>query len=150
MPENFRIAEMQPYHLKALAALERECFTDPWSENAFIAELTNENALFLVAEDKTNGEILGYGGMHAVCGEGYIANIAAAQKARRLGVATAILRRFLEIGEKSSFSFISLEVRPSNSPARFLYKKLGFKDVGIRPGYYLHPKEDAMIMTYYY
>ena len=41
----------------------------------------------------------------------------------------------------------TLEVRPSNIPARRLYEKYGFKVVGVRPRYYSDDNEDALIMT---
>ena len=44
---------------------------------------------------------------------------------------------------------MTLEVRVSNTAARSLYAKKGFSDVGIRPGYYEKPREDAVIMTLY-
>ena len=46
-------------------------------------------------------------------------------------------------------SFITLEVRASNAAARSVYAKMGFNDVGVRPGYYEKPAEDAVIMTLY-
>ena len=45
---------------------------------------------------------------------------------------------------------IFLEVRVSNIPAQSLYKKFGFKNEGIRKGYYSKPVEDACVMTKYF
>ena len=39
-----------------------------------------------------------------------------------------------------------LEVRVSNAPAIALYEKLGFSPLGVRPGFYEAPREDALIM----
>ena len=72
-------------HLAQAAQLERECFSDPWSLEGLRAELTNPNARFLAA---VSGEAMaGYLGLHAVCGEGYIANLAVAPAFRRQGAA---------------------------------------------------------------
>jgi len=41
---------------------------------------------------------------------------------------------------------ITLEVRPSNAAAMSLYRKLGFRMMGIRKGYYTMPPEDAVVL----
>lgn len=110
-------------HLAQAAQLERECFSDPWSLEGLRAELTNPNARFLAA---VSGEAMaGYLGLHAVCGEGYIANLAVAPAFRRQGVARALLRAGAKIAEKEKLEFLSLEVRTSNLPARRLYESEG-------------------------
>jgi ribosomal-protein-alanine N-acetyltransferase len=60
----------------------------------------------------------------------------------RKGVASALLRAFLAGRQGRVF----LEVRPSNSAARRLYERFGFREVGRRPAYYRSPLEDAIIM----
>ena len=107
--------------------------------------LFDPQASFIVAEDG-EGNILGYAGLHAVLDEGYIDNIAVEEAARRHGVASALLDVFCRFGA-ANLSFLTLEVRASNSPAIGLYEKYGFRRVGLRPGYYDAPKEDAVIMT---
>ena len=62
-------------HIPILAKLERECFAEPWSEKSLMEELENPQAVFLTAED-SQGNVLGYAGMHNTLGEGYIDNIA--------------------------------------------------------------------------
>ena len=103
-------------------------------------------ASFIVAEDGEEGNILGYAGLHAVLDEGYIDNIAVAPDARRHGVASSLLDVFCRFGEVN-LSFLTLEVRKSNAAAIALYEKHGFQRAGLRPGYYQHPREDAVIMT---
>ena len=57
----------------------------------------------------------------------------------------------MESACKEAFSLgarsISLEVRPSNTAAISLYKKLGFEEIGLRRGFYREPKEDALILN---
>ena len=78
--------------------------------------------------------------------EGYIDNVAVAPDARRHGVASALLDVFCRFGA-ANLAFLTLEVRRSNTAAIALYEKFGFQMAGLRPGYYQHPREDAVIMT---
>ena len=65
------------------------------------------------------------------------------------GVASALINSVTERARELDLSFITLEVRASNTAARSVYAKMGFNDVGVRPGYYEKPAEDAVIMTLY-
>ena len=142
----YEIVPMDRSHIPQIASLEKECFTDPWSENLLEDALFDPQASFIVAEDGEEGSILGYAGLHAVLDEGCIDNIAVAPDARRHGVASALLDVFCRFGA-ANLAFLTLEVRKSNAPAIALYEKFGFRQAGLRPGYYRHPKEDAVIMT---
>ena len=142
----YEIVPMDRSHIPQIAALERECFSDPWSENLLEDALFDPQASFIVAEDGEEGNILGYAGLHAVLDEGNIDNIAVHPDARRHGVASALLDVFCRFGE-INLAFLTLEVRPSNEPAIQLYMKHGFVQVGRRKNYYENPREDAIIMT---
>ncbi|MCI8423809.1 MAG: ribosomal protein S18-alanine N-acetyltransferase [Lawsonibacter sp.] len=141
----YEIVPMARCHIPQIAALEKACFSDPWSETLLEAELFDPQASFLVAEDP-EGNVLGYAGLHAVLDEGYIDNIAVKPDARRHGVGSALLDVFCRFGEVN-LAFLSLEVRASNTPAIALYEKRLFRRAGLRKGYYQHPREDAVIMT---
>lgn len=141
----YEIVPMDRSHIPQIAALERDCFSDPWSETLLEDALFNPQASFIAAEDD-EGHILGYAGLHAVLDEGYIDNIAVTPDARRHGVASALLDVFCRFGA-AHLAFLTLEVRKSNTPAIALYEKFGFQQTGLRPGYYQHPQEDALIMT---
>ena len=58
-----------------------------------------------------------------------------------------MLNKVFEYAKEKRFSFVSLEVRPSNTPAVSLYLKTGFKEEGRRKAFYRLPREDALIMT---
>jgi ribosomal-protein-alanine N-acetyltransferase len=140
-----RIVPMDAAHIPALAALEKLCFSQPWSAGGLKAELDKPGSLFLVAED--GGELLGYAGLNAVLDEGYICNVAVRPDSRRRGVASALLTELLKRCGEQGLSFVSLEVRRSNEAAVSLYAGFGFVSVGVRPGFYEIPREDALIMT---
>lgn len=139
------IVPMDRSHISQIAALERACFSQPWSENALTEELYNPQASFIVAEDGEGG-VLGYAGLQVVLDGGYIANVAVEYAARRHGVADAMLDVFCRFGQEH-LSFLTLEVRQSNAAAIALYHKHGFREAGRRKNFYTHPKEDAVIMT---
>ena len=139
------ITHMCREHIKDIAAIEKECFADPWSEDALSSELTNENAVFLTA--KIKGEVAGYIGVHTVLDESYIANVAVSGAFRRMGVASKLLESAENKVREKGCSFISLEVRVSNGPAIKLYEKHGYISQGERKNFYSHPTENALIMT---
>ncbi|ADU28128.1 ribosomal protein S18-alanine N-acetyltransferase [Ethanoligenens harbinense] len=141
----FDILPMEERHLNAAAALERICFGDPWSREAFGEELRNPSARFLVAE--RDGVLAGYAGMSFVLDEGYVFNIAVAPAFRRQGAARALLTALDRFAQEKGLAFLSLEVRVSNTVAIALYRSFGFRMMGVRPGFYAHPPENAYIMT---
>ena len=142
---NYQVVPMDRSHIPAIAALERECFSRPWSEAALSEELYNDTACFLVAEGE-DGTVLGYAGLHVILDEGYIDNVAVDPKYRRQGVADALLDVFCRFGAEK-LAFLTLEVRESNTPAIALYEKHGFYQVGRRKDYYDDPREDALLLT---
>ncbi len=116
------IARMEAGQVPAVAALERQCFSEPWSERTLAQELENPRAAFWTASE--GGQLAGYAGMHRVLDEGYIANVAVDAAFRRQGVATALLRTLLEdaqihvcntggAGRKPCRDFILSEARVS-------------------------------------
>ena len=128
----------------AIAGLEQECFADPWSKDA-VLESAESGVLFLLFEEK--GEILGYAGMQIVLDEGYVTNVAVNRNHRKKGIGNALVKGLISAARERKLSFVSLEVRPSNTAAISLYSKLGFAEVGRRKNFYSHPTEDGLIMT---
>ena len=142
------ISAMTPDKVKSVSEIEKICFSEPWSENALMSECENEQALFFVAEE--NGNVTGYIGMHTVLDECYIANIAVFPEYRRRGIGDSLLNFAEKKAAQSGCSFISLEVRVSNSGAIALYEKHGYEIQGQRKNFYRNPTEDALIMTKYF
>lgn len=141
------IEPMQEKHIREIAELERVSFSVPWSEDGLRSELTNETAHFLVASAES--KVLGYIGVHEICGEAYITNVAVFPEYRRLGIGETLIDAATHGAKQRNCDFISLEVRISNVPAIELYKKEGYNIVGQRKNFYSNPTEDAYIMTRY-
>lgn len=138
------IVTMTSDHVPQVAALEKECFSDPWSQRSVASELENPLALWLVWEE--DGRVLGYVGSQTVLDETDMMNVAVSAQARRRGIAQALVEDLCDRLRQRGGRFLTLEVRASNAPAICLYEKLGFRQVGRRPNYYSHPKEDGLIL----
>ncbi len=143
---SIKIEKMREEHIKDIAALEKECFSQPWSEGSLREELHKDNSNFLVALTE-DALVVGYIGFNFVLDEGYITNIAVAPKFRRCGIAQNLLNKIIAFAQSQRLSFISLEVRASNAAAISLYEKFGFKEAGLRRNFYTLPQENAVIMT---
>lgn len=129
----------------AVAAIEREAFATPWTEEIFQHEMTgNAYAHYVVAE--LAGEVIGHCGMWIVLDECHITNIAVREALRGKGYGEKILRHAIELCKMNDVVTMTLEVRLSNEPARSMYRKLGFQEGGIRKNYYTDDHEDALVM----
>ena len=138
------ITNMTSEHVAQVAALEAICFHDPWSEKSVASELTNPLSLWLVALD---GErVAGYVGSQSVMGESDMMNVAVHPEYRRQGIAEKLCVALVEVLKGNGNHCLTLEVRASNEPAKALYEKLGFVQVGLRKNYYRNPREDALIL----
>ena len=125
---------------------EKRLFPNPWAPQHFVAEISNSGvSVPLVLE--WDGEFAGYAVAWLVADELHIANIAVVPKFRRRGVATATIEHLLGLARRRGCTYAQLEVRASNAPAIALYRKLGFRTVGVRRGYYEKPREDALVMA---
>lgn len=138
------IVKMTSAHVAQIAELEKQCFSDPWSEKSVASELENELSLWLVAVD--DDAVAGYIGSQAVLGEADMMNVAVSADYRRQGIAERLVSVLIESLKAAGNHCLTLEVRASNEPAKALYEKLGFGQVGRRPKYYEKPKEDALIL----
>lgn len=125
--------------------LDVQTFAMPWSKEALSYDiLENDSAFVIVAEYE--GEFAGYADIWTVLDEADLNSIAVIVDFRRKGIGDAIMLAMIEMLSTSGVATINLEVRVSNMPAIKLYKKYGFNECGVRPGYYLDNGEDALIM----
>ncbi|MGN0473612.1 MAG: ribosomal protein S18-alanine N-acetyltransferase [Acutalibacteraceae bacterium] len=145
---NIQIVPMAAEHISAIASIERECFSAPWSEKALAEELDVPSAVFVTA--LADGEVAGYVGMHHLDDVGYICNVAVSSDYRGMGIGGQLLEYLIDYARKNSLSEITLEVRTSNQAARKLYEKSGFERLGTRPNFYSNPKENAEIYSRFF
>jgi ribosomal-protein-alanine N-acetyltransferase len=129
----------------AVVSIETEAFSSPWSRETFLDLVDQPGLEFLVMEDRDAG-VIGYAVLWCVLDQGELANMAVTPSLRGRGLGTFLLSRVLEIARERCVETVYLEVRASNETAARLYTRFGFSDVGVRRGYYQHPKEDARLM----
>lgn len=135
---------MAQCHIAQVAELEKICFADPWSEKSIASELENPLSYWLVALEGST--VAGYAGSQTVLGETDMMNVAVRPEFRRQGIAEALILALIDGLKARQSHCLTLEVRDSNAPARALYEKLGFLEVGRRKNYYRNPGEDALIL----
>lgn len=125
--------------------VERRSFTAPWSRQAFMTELLdNQFAYYIVAQHAE--QIIGYAGVWLIVDEGHVTNIAVDPKYRGWHVGETLLRTLMALCVARGGRRMTLEVRVTNEVAQNLYRKLDFTGAGIRKGYYTDNREDALIM----
>lgn len=141
----FKIRKALPADAEAIAVLEQACFSRPWSMEAIKEELTAPISHLFVATHFRH--VVGYAGVQVAADEGYITNVAVAQRYRKKGVGTLLVTALAAFAARERLRFLTLELRQSNLAAAALYSGCGFVQVGLRRGYYDDPREDAVLMT---
>jgi ribosomal-protein-alanine N-acetyltransferase len=91
--------------------------------------------------------IAGFSGVWMLADEAHITNIAVRGSYRGKGVGEYLMVATYDLAKSLNAIFMTLEVRASNIVAQGLYNKFGFVEMGVRKGYYLDNREDAIIMT---
>jgi [ribosomal protein S18]-alanine N-acetyltransferase len=91
--------------------------------------------------------IVGFSGLWMMVDEAHVTNLAVRQPYRGKGLGELLLLASIDLAAELNASFLTLEVRASNLIAQSLYSKYGFMQMGVRRGYYLDNREDAIIMT---
>ena len=140
-----RLAEERD--IPAVAALEKRCFTDAWSETSVRGTLHSPLGYVLIAEEpdgEGNDLPLGYLIASVFDGEGELLRIAAAPRARRKGIGKTLLERML--ADHPDVTVWRLDVRTQNRAAVSLYEKYGFRIVTENRDVYTDPKDNGYLM----
>ncbi len=132
--------------IRAVAAIERASFGDPWSESAFDELLRSRSAIFLVATRGEEKSVAGYLIAFVFADEAEILNLAVTPAERGRGLGGELLDAGLEAVRKRGAREAFLEVRESNASALALYSSRGFSALSRRGKYYRNPVEDALVL----
>src|SRR5665213_2144923 len=142
----FQIEPMRLGDLDAVVEIERLSFRSPWSGQIFLEEMARDWAHVDVVREAARGTVLGFGNYWLVADEVHLLNVATDPVARRAGHASRMLAHIIEFGRRHACRVVTLEVRRSNTAAARLYRRFGFRVVGVRPNYYAEDQEDAIVM----
>jgi ribosomal-protein-alanine N-acetyltransferase len=144
-----RIEPMRLDDLEEVLTIERASFPHPWSRQAFVYELRENRVarLWVVrAEAEAEPPVVGYLCLWFIADEVHVTNLAVHPAHRQRGIGRYLLGSLLELYRQEGARRAALEVRPSNDSARRLYEAFGFRQVGLRKGYYFDTGEDAVLM----
>jgi len=133
LPAAFSIEPMRLGDLDDVMEIEKLSFKSPWSGQVFLEEMARRRAV-------------AFGNYWQVADEVHLLNLATHPEARRAGHASRMLAHIVAFGRAQGCRLITLEVRRSNAAALRLYRRYGFRAVGVRPNYYAEDQEDAIVM----
>lgn len=156
-----RFEPMTPADLDAVAEVEKTAYTHPWSHRHFSDSLQSGYPAVLLLGEALPGEaergvrpdghvLLGYLVAMPGVDEVHLLNITVAPAHQRQGWARFMLDALVHWSLGQRAQWLWLEVRQSNAPARTLYERYGFAQVGVRRGYYpagQFQREDAVVMS---
>ena len=145
IPE-IELTKMRRRHLRRVLTIEARVYPRPWSASLFLSELAQRSSrTYLVA--RHDGEVIGYAGMMFTGLEAHITNIAVDPDFHGRKVGSRLMMRLVTEAIARGARTLSLEVRVTNLTAQARYGKFGFNIVGVRKGYYIETKEDALVMV---
>ena len=129
-----------------IGVIEKECFSVPWTSRSIESQvLTDGSVAALIRDDRSDNRPVGYICGQSVSDECELYRIAVLPAYRKQGAADLLMAYFLEKCRESGIKNVFLEVRCDNEPAKRLYEKHGFCEVGRRRNYYTEPICDALI-----
>lgn len=143
--DNYIFRKMTEDDIPGIMKIEQESFTLPWSKEAYLGELKNSFATYLVCDYE--GDVAAYGGIWVVFEDAHITNIAVGTNFRKEGIGRKLMLELEKVARSKKALKILLEVRPSNDAALSLYNSLDYMPTGLRKNYYSDNGEDAIIMT---
>jgi len=144
-PQAFEVGPMRVADLDDVMAIERESFRSPDSAKVFLEEMQRDWAHVDVVRDPEH-RVVAFSNYWVVADEVHLLNLATHPGERRAGHASRLLAHIIDVGRERKCRFVTLEVRRSNAAALRLYRRFGFRAVGVRPNYYAEDQEDAIVM----
>ena len=140
-----RLVAMRRRHLRSVLRIESKVYPVPWSMSLFLSELAlRSTRAYYVAF--VGRQVVGYAGLMMTLDDGHVTTIAVDPAWHRHKVGTRLLLALAREARRRGATSLTLEVRLGNKPAQNLYRRFGFRPVGVRKNYYAETKEDALVM----
>ena len=146
LPQSFDVEPMKLGDLDAVMEIESASFRSPMPARMVLEEMGRDWAHIDVVRDRVRRNVAAFSNYWVVADEVHLLNLATHPEARRAGHASRLLAHIIEVGRERKCRFVTLEVRRSNAAAVRLYRRFGFRAVGVRPNYYAEDQEDAIVM----
>lgn len=139
------IEPMADCDIKDVLRIEQQSFSTTWPSNAFFQEL-HDNKLAHYFVGRVGARIVAYGGIWVILEDSHVTTIAVSPEFRGRKYGEVMLLHLLDEAMSRGASWMTLEVRESNTVAQSLYRKYGFTTVSTRKGYYSDNNENALVM----
>ena len=138
---------MRPADLDAVLAIEYRACPFPWSRDNFTDSMASNYSCWVCRVDH---DVAGYFVLMLAVDDAHLLTIAVAESHQRRGLGARLLGQAMAIGLAGGAQTLLLEVRPSNVKALAMYRHFGFKQIGVRRGYYPADggREDALVLTH--
>lgn len=132
--------------LDEVLRIEYRVYSHPWSRVNFADSMSSGYSCWVC---RLGGELIGYFVLMMAIDEVHLLNISVAEKRQGMGFGARLLRRAMTEARKAGGRTLLLEVRPSNEKALALYRHYGFRQIGVRRGYYPSEegREDALVLV---
>jgi ribosomal-protein-alanine N-acetyltransferase len=126
--------------------IEYRAYSHPWSRANFADSIGSGYSCWVC---RVGGELVGYFVLMLAVDEAHLLNISVAEKRQGFGFGARLLRHAMDAARRGGAGTLLLEVRPSNERALALYRHFGFRQIGVRRGYYPAAigREDALVLT---
>jgi ribosomal-protein-alanine N-acetyltransferase len=137
-------------HLDAVMAIEVEAYPFPWTRGNFIDSLASGYPARVLFDGARCDHLIGYFVAMEGVDEMHLLNLAVAPAEQRCGHGRVMLDALVSMCHELRAPQLWLEVRESNTRPRAMYRRYGFREVGVRRGYYPAAegqREDACVMS---
>ena len=134
-----------PEDAEVLAVISAASLSEKWNSRDFLSTMETTGGQVICAEEQD--QIVGYAVFYHAADEAELTGIAVLPDRRRCGAGRLLMEEMIRCLKEMQIRKVFLEVRAANEPAHALYRKFGFLTVGVRPGFYSAPKEDADLMA---
>ena len=142
--ETLTFAPMLIKDLHEVYFIEQSVFSYHWNYRNFLSSVAQENDGWVMRNEA--GKLIGYFILMEIVDEMHLLKIAVDGNFHGQGYGRLLMDKVVEVAREAEMESVLLEVSPTNEPAVGLYRKTGFETIGVRKGYYVDTKEDALVM----